>query len=131
MNSLNFGVRTGQSSRFVVCWYGRRKSNQALRPPERDEELSPVTWKVKQYLPVKSSAYICVASPIWRRLLMHDVACPFCFALESAGNNIPARMAMIAMTTSNSIRVKPGGSHCLRRKRANPVRLIIDVFGFN
>lgn len=29
----------------------------------------------------------------------------FCFALERAGNNMAARIAMIAMTTSNSIRV--------------------------
>jgi hypothetical protein len=29
------------------------------------------------------------------------------FALASAGSSIAARMAMIAMTTSNSIKVKP------------------------
>jgi hypothetical protein len=31
----------------------------------------------------------------------------FSLALASAGNNIAARMAMIAMTTSNSIKVNP------------------------
>jgi hypothetical protein len=31
------------------------------------------------------------------------------FTLEITGNNMAARIAMIAMTTSNSIRVKPGG----------------------
>src|SRR5580698_6749110 len=31
----------------------------------------------------------------------------FCFALLKAGNNMAARIAMMAMTTSNSINVKP------------------------
>jgi hypothetical protein len=31
------------------------------------------------------------------------------FALPSTGNNIAARMAMMATTTSNSIKVKPWG----------------------
>ena len=31
----------------------------------------------------------------------------FCFALDNAGSNIAARMAMIAMTTRSSIKVKP------------------------
>src|ERR1017187_3861322 len=37
---------------------------------------------------------------------MHTVAWPFCLAFARAGNNSAARMAMIAITTSNSIRVK-------------------------
>ena len=40
------------------------------------------------------------------RLLMHPTACPFCLALASAGSSNAARMAMIAMTTSSSIKVK-------------------------
>src|SRR5258708_10782895 len=39
-------------------------------------------------------------------LLKHVAACALSFALLKAGNNIAARIAMIAMTTSNSIRVK-------------------------
>jgi hypothetical protein len=31
----------------------------------------------------------------------------FAFALARAGRSIPARMAMMAMTTSSSMRVKP------------------------
>ena len=31
----------------------------------------------------------------------------FAFALDNAGSNIAARIAMMAMTTSNSIRVNP------------------------
>ena len=42
-------------------------------------------------------------------LLMHLIPCALVFALASAGNNRPARMAMIAMTTNNSIKVKPFG----------------------
>ena len=38
-------------------------------------------------------------------LLMHLVAIPLCFACDRAGSSIAARMAMIAMTTSSSIRV--------------------------
>src|SRR4051794_1281677 len=41
------------------------------------------------------------------RLLTHEICCALHFALESAGNSIAARMAMMAMTTSNSINVKP------------------------
>src|SRR5439155_24408591 len=44
--------------------------------------------------------------PICRRLLMQLADLPFSFAFANAGNNIPARMAMIAMTTSSSINVK-------------------------
>src|SRR5437870_1674261 len=33
----------------------------------------------------------------------------FCLALASTGSNKPARMAMMAMTTSNSMRVNPTG----------------------
>jgi hypothetical protein len=37
---------------------------------------------------------------------MHWMAWAFCLARVSAGNNKPARMAMMAMTTNNSINVK-------------------------
>ncbi len=40
-----------------------------------------------------------------RRLLAQAVCCALGFALLNAGNNIPAKIAMIAMTTSNSIKV--------------------------
>jgi hypothetical protein len=38
---------------------------------------------------------------------MQFILWPFSFALASAGNNIAARIAIIAITTSNSINVKP------------------------
>jgi hypothetical protein len=38
---------------------------------------------------------------------MQLMACDLHFALDNAGNNIDARMAMMAMTTSSSINVNP------------------------
>src|SRR5262245_23519285 len=41
------------------------------------------------------------------RLEMQLTSTAFCFALPKAGSNIAARMAMMAITTSNSISVNP------------------------
>src|ERR1019366_6190436 len=46
-------------------------------------------------------------SIIWRLLFMHRVCMVFCLALVRAGSSSAARMAMMAMTTNNSIRVNP------------------------
>src|ERR1039458_1130320 len=54
-----------------------------------------------------SPAYIFTASPHCLRLLAHWICNARALALASAGNNIAARMAMMAMTTSSSINVKP------------------------
>src|SRR3954470_16320186 len=43
----------------------------------------------------------------WRMLFLHAVRLAFSLADASTGSNNAARMAMIAMTTSNSISVKP------------------------
>src|SRR5690242_8747340 len=48
---------------------------------------------------------------------MHLIPCALVLVLASAGKSIDARMAIIAMTTSSSIRVKP-----LRTARLVPVR---------
>jgi hypothetical protein len=40
-------------------------------------------------------------------LLMHEIPCALAFALVRAGNNRLARIAMMAITTSSSINVKP------------------------
>ena len=42
-----------------------------------------------------------------RRLLMQPMPCAFCLALANAGSSMAARMAMMAMTTSSSIKVNP------------------------
>jgi hypothetical protein len=47
-----------------------------------------------------------VPMPIWRMLEVHLICFAFSFALDNAGNNMPARIAMMAMTTNSSIRVK-------------------------
>src|SRR5262245_46379779 len=54
-----------------------------------------------------SPAYIMNASPICLLLLTHAMPFAFSLDLDSAGSNIAARIAMIAITTSNSIRVNP------------------------
>jgi hypothetical protein len=38
---------------------------------------------------------------------MHRAACPLAFALVKAGSKREARIAMMAITTSNSIKVNP------------------------
>ena len=38
---------------------------------------------------------------------MHIALCAFAFDWLNAGNNIAAKIAMMAMTTSNSIKVNP------------------------
>src|SRR5437764_926191 len=43
--------------------------------------------------------------PIWRLLLRHWVCFAFALARASAGRSNPARIAMMAITTSNSMRV--------------------------
>src|SRR5664279_3771686 len=48
-------------------------------------------------------------SVICLRLLMQLISCAFRFADASAGSSSAARMAMMAMTTSSSIRVNPCG----------------------
>src|SRR6266404_1252483 len=45
------------------------------------------------------------------KLLRQAIPCPLALALLSAGSSSAARMAMIAITTSNSISVKPSLSH--------------------
>jgi hypothetical protein len=54
-----------------------------------------------------SPAYILIAKPHCLRLLAHWARIAVALALLKAGNNMAARMAMMAMTTSNSIKVKP------------------------
>src|SRR5947208_14005110 len=45
--------------------------------------------------------------PICRRLFKQDVCLDVSFARDNAGRSIPARMAIIAITTSSSINVNP------------------------
>jgi hypothetical protein len=45
------------------------------------------------------------ALPSWLPLFMHMMPCALFLALERAGRSMLAKIAMIAMTTSNSINV--------------------------
>src|SRR5437762_12660515 len=56
--------------------------------------------------PSLSSGYINQESCNCLRLLRHMTPCAFVFDLLNAGSSSPARMAMIAITTSSSISVK-------------------------
>src|ERR1035438_3864274 len=53
--------------------------------------------------------------PICRRLLIQEILLDLIFADESAGNSIAAKMAMMALTTSNSISVNPSLSLSVTR----------------
>ena len=48
---------------------------------------------------------MCSDNPICRKLFRQVVTCTWRFPRDSVGNSIDARMAMIAMTTSSSIKV--------------------------
>jgi len=56
---------------------------------------------------LESSAYIWLPSPTCFKLLRHDTRRVFSLAFAKAGNSIAARIAMMAMTTSNSMSVNP------------------------
>jgi hypothetical protein len=47
-------------------------------------------------------------------LFMQEVNCACSLARDNAGNSIAARMAMMAMTTNNSISVNPAGRFPVR-----------------
>src|SRR5258706_15325649 len=77
---------------------------QRGRPRARHRRIGCSPWL--------SSAYIVSAIPSWRRLFTHEMRRPASFALLSAGRSMLARMATIAITTSNSMR--PGWRLFLR-----------------
>ena len=59
-------------------------------------------------------------------LLIHCASCARALALLSTGSSIAANMAMIAITTNNSIKVKAGAPSCpgaARRRLANVLTL--------
>src|SRR5262245_1919460 len=64
--------------------------------------------KVHGYTSRSCPAYSMLARLNWRTLPRHLAASAFSFARLSAGNSKAARIAMIAMTTSNSMSVNPG-----------------------
>src|SRR5262245_11227452 len=76
-------------------------------------ELALVFWIYCNELharPVPAREWKSLVAPIpsWRRLERQRAVCALFFAFDRAGNNRLAKMAMTAMTTSNSTRVKAG-----------------------
>src|SRR5438045_8382212 len=68
-----------------------------------------------------SSAYIVNAMPSCRRLFTQAMRRPDSLALLKAGKSMPSRMAIMAMTTRSSIKVKP-------RRGAAPIETTVVVF---
>ena len=56
-------------------------------------------------LPPLSVTYMVIESTICLQLLMHWMSLALALARLSAGSNMAAKIAMIAITTSNSMRV--------------------------
>src|SRR6266498_2468875 len=50
---------------------------------------------------------------IWWRFEVHLIFCAFAFARLNAGSSMAARIAIMAMTTSNSMSVKPWCLRCI------------------
>src|SRR6185295_4135423 len=67
------------------------------------------------------------ARPTWRRLLWQATELAWALALDKTGNNKPASPAMMAMTTSNSIRLKPRGLSDLTGGRPGNSRLGLTI----
>src|SRR6266480_7631688 len=61
---------------------------------------------VENRTPLLSFMYICVASAIWRRLLRSFVTFARSKTLLKTGVAIAKRIMIVAITTSNSMRVK-------------------------
>src|SRR5690348_9662087 len=92
-------------------------------PPMPEPFVTPGTygWKATIHIPLGSHhpdgrlswwsmANIGNPKPHCLRFDMHWMVCARCLAADKAGNNKAARMAMMAITTSNSISVKPDGN---------------------
>jgi len=73
-----------------------------------------------------SWAYICQASCSCFKLLLHWMDWAAAFALPRAGRSIAARIARIAMTTSNSMRVKAQGAVGRRFTEGNDTKRKAD-----
>lgn len=76
--------------------------------------------------PLLSSEYIVQAMASWRLLFMQIIPCASFFELARVGSSSAAKIAMMAMTTRSSIKVKPDGDEAVR-PRAKLKRLLILI----
>src|SRR5664279_1240518 len=70
--------------------------------------LSSPSFRTLEKFPFESSSeYIWLPNCICFKLFMQEIRRARSLAVANAGNSMAARMAMMAMTTSSSIKVKP------------------------
>ena len=94
-----FGPSLWQRRIFTSRYVSRRRSGQRA--------LLVTVPKVRGgNSPPLSSIYKLRDKLRFLKLLTHEIRLLASFALASPGNNIPARIAIMAMTTSSSIKVK-------------------------
>src|SRR4051812_20106452 len=106
---------------FFLTSVGQRRIAGALSSFDARRKLSVQSFQSAGSVPVPPSAteschgYLSLWSPdhilsaryICFRLFTQAILLAFAFAEASAGNRSPARIAMIAITTNNSISVNP------------------------
>src|SRR6266566_1586439 len=68
------------------------------------------------------------AKPHWRRLLLHTAECAADLARESAGNSSAARIAMMALTTRSSIKVKASAQRAFFLCQQPGAKLLVAHF---
>ena len=94
-------------------------------------------WDRGGKCPSFSSVCITQEKPNWRMLFRHCMRLPASSPLRGAGKSIPAKMAMMAITTSSSISVNPGlapwsALDCLLRNISiHPIRRSCSTSGYD
>src|SRR4029453_18908281 len=98
-------------STLVLCWLVLQSSQPTTHGASRLSIVSGFCasppWNALGYLSSLSPVYMWFASINCLVLLRQRMPWALALALARAGNNMLERMAMIAMTTSNSIKVNP------------------------
>src|ERR1035438_7079291 len=79
------------------------------------------------HLSLLSWAYMKVESSICLMLLVHLIRMALSLALDSAGRSMAAKMAIMAITTSSSIRVKPLELMLVKHIELCPHRFSLDI----
>src|SRR3990167_1008259 len=82
------------------------KARESARRTQCASNLKQIGLAINMYSTL-SFEYIFMARPICLRLDAHCVLRADSLALPNTGSRIPARMPIMAITTSNSINVKP------------------------
>src|ERR1044071_5390578 len=78
---------------------------KSIQPPNQTGLAIPLS--AERSTSLESSAYIRHAKLNCLPLFIQEIPCDFVFAFPKAGKSIAANMAIMAITTSNSINVKP------------------------